>query len=409
MCRTPTTTRQQTSYAAYYIDVWGNKELIHRDPVMDVLCPMPVRQRPRPPVLPSQTVPELCYATCYLDDVNRDMPGVEPGTVRYLRISEQLQWFFDKHDNTGSDTLDAGHPAFAELRLLDLVADSGHRHGAGGKGWIGVFQGADGPGRLLSGAGREPDGNPADAQPRRVQAGRVPRLRRLPRDQATCAEDRLRCRKLAMGREPSLPKPPPWGDVAILDYEQLIQPIFDRHCVRCHDATEPKQNLDLTSTRDPYGFVQSYRSLFGIKKDVPTPLGEGYREAYPEIPLLEHAEDVLYESVKKGIYNPGGLLCLSNHMSGPEVTQPKQFGSHQSRLVLTLLNDEAHRKEVAMSRDEWETLVTWVDANAPYYATYYQYFDSNGKLLPTAIRVRVELDPPFKAGEKSYRIAAEVK
>jgi hypothetical protein len=99
------------------------------------------------------------------------------------------------------------------------------------------------------------------------------------------------------------------------------------------------------------------------------------------------------------------MLCLSNHMSGPEVTQPKQFGSHRSRFVLSLLNDEAHRKDVALSRDEWETLVTWVDANAPYHATYFQYFDPGGKVLPRAIRVRVELDPPFATGEKGYRLA----
>jgi hypothetical protein len=194
--------------------------------------------------------------------------------------------------------------------------------------------------------------------------------------------------------------------MAILDYEKLIQPIFDRHCVRCHDATDPDKGLDLTATRDPYGFVQSYRSLFGIKPDMPTPLGEGFREAYAEIPQLEKPEDVLYEAVKRQIYSPGGLLCLSNHMSGPEVTQPKQFGSHQSRLVLSLLHDAAHQKDMVLSRDEWETLLTWVDANAPYSATYYQYFDAHGKLLPQPLRVHVELDPPFQAGEKSCRIVA---
>jgi hypothetical protein len=87
------------------------------------------------------------------------------------------------------------------------------------------------------------------------------------------------------------------------------------------------------------------------------------------------------------------------------VTQPKQFGSHRSRLVLSLLDSEVHKKNVALNRDEWETVVTWVDANAPYRSTYFQYFDSDGKLLPRAIPVRVKLDSPFKAGEKSYRIA----
>ncbi len=124
------------------------------------------------------------------------------------------------------------------------------------------------------------------------------------------------------------------------------------------------------------------------------------------MPLLQPAESAQYESVRASIYNATGLLCLSNHMSGPEVTQPKQFGSHRSSLALTLLHDETHLQEVALSRDEWETLVTWIDANAPYHGTFFRYFDSYGKALPRAVRVRVELDPPFKPGEKSARIAA---
>ena len=78
---------------------------------------------------------------------------------------------------------------------------------------------------------------------------------------------------------------------------------------------------------------------------MPTPLGEGYREAYPDIPLLQPAEGAFFESVRASIYGATGLLCLSNHMSGPEVTQPRQFGSHRSPLVLTLLHDETHKKE----------------------------------------------------------------
>jgi hypothetical protein len=211
---------------------------------------------------------------------------------------------------------------------------------------------------------------------------------------------------LALGRPPSQPKPPPWGDVALIDYQRMIQPIFDRHCVGCHGEKEPKKGLDLTASRDPFGFAQSYRSLFGIPRGVPTPLGEGYREAFPGLPLIEAAEDALYEAVKRRIYSPGGLLSLSNHMGGPEVTQPKEFGSHRSTLVLTLLNSETHRKAVKLGPGEWETLVTWVDANAPYRSTYHRYFDSQGKPLPQAQPVRIKLDPPFGAGEKSFRFVA---
>ena len=161
--------------------------------------------------------------------------------------------------------------------------------------------------------------------------------------------------------------------------------------------------------RDPHGFVQSYRSLSLIEPGEPLPLGEGYRDAYPGMPNLEPGEGQLYEAVKRRIDSPGGLLCLSNHMSGPEVTRPKQSGSHQSRLVLTPRDDPLHRREVSLSRDEWETLVTWVDANAPYRGTRYQYFGSAGRLLPHAVPVRIQLDPPYQRGEKTYRIVAAAR
>jgi hypothetical protein len=398
---------RNTSYAAYYIDVWGNKELIHRDSEMDVLCPMPIRKRPTPPMRPSLVSAESNHATCYLDDVERDMPGVEPGTVRYLRISEKLQWFFGKEDNTGpirwtpgtQHSRNFGYWSWSPTRVIGTVPveKDGSAYFKVPSGVAVYFQALDENLMEIRRMRSHIEFQPGEF---RGCVGCHETKQHVPRP----ASGRGR---MALEREPSLPEPPPWGDTAILDYEELIQPIFNRRCVRCHDAQNAETDLDLTDARDPHGFVQSYRSLFGIRKDMPTPLGEGFREAYVDIPQLENAESVMYESVKKRIYSPDGLLSLSNHMSGPEVTQPKQFGSHRSRLVRVLLDDELHRKEVSLKRDEWETLVTWVDANAPYDARYYQYFDSSGKRLPNPLRVRVELDPPFKPGEKSYRIVAE--
>jgi hypothetical protein len=395
------------SYAAYYIDVWGNKELIHRDRAMDVLCPMPVRKRPRPPASPSQVDPESNHAICYLDDVNREMPGVEPGTVRYLRISEHLQWYFDKDDNTGpirwtpgtQHSRNFGYWTWSPTRVIGTVPveRDGSAYFKVPTGLAVYFQALDENMMEVRRMRSHIEFQPGES---RSCVGCHETKQHVPRIGSGGG-------RLALGREPSMPKPPPWGDVALIDYEAMIQPIFDRHCVECHGEEDPEKGLDLTGARGPHGFVQSYRSLFGIKPNMPTPLGEGFREAYHDMPNLEGEEGALYESVKAAIYSPGGLLSLSNHMSGPEVTAPKQFGSHRSRLVLSLLEDEVHRKDVSLSGDEWETLVTWVDANAPYHSTYFQYFDSDGKMLPNAIRVRVELDPPFKAGEKTYRVVAD--
>jgi len=395
---------KRMAYAAYYIDVWGNKELIHRDATMDVLCPMAVRKRPKPPAPSSIADPEADHAVCYLADVNRDMAGVEPGAVRYLRISERLQWFFDKSNNTGAirwtpgtqHSRNFGYWTWSPTRVIGTVPveEDGSAYFKVPAGLAVYFQALDENMMEIRRMRSHIEFKPGE---KRSCVGCHETKEYTPRSGSTPV-------RLALRREPSLPKPPPWGNTEIVGYEELIQPIMNKHCVECHDGKNAKTDLDLTDSRDPYGFVQSYRSLFGISKDMPTPLGEGYREAYADIPVLQRNEGRSYETLRKQIYGGEGLLSLSNHMSGPEVTHPKQFGSHRSRLVLSLLEDEVHKNNVSLSDDEWEALVTWVDANAPYSSTYFQYFTPEGKLLPKPRRVKIKLAPPFSRGEKAYRI-----
>lgn len=238
-----------TSYAAYYIDVWGNKELIHRDPLMDVLRPMPVRRRLKPPLLPSRIRPELNYATCYLDDVNWEMPGIKAETVRYLRISEHLQWFFSKKDNIGpirwtpgtQHSRNFGYWSWSPTRVIGTVPveKDGSAYFKVPAGLAITFQALDENLMEIRRMRSHVEFQPGEV---RGCVGCHETKQNVPRSDS-------RGRKLASGREPSLPKPPPWGDVALLDYEKLIQPIFNRHCVRCHGASDPKKGLDLTDAR----------------------------------------------------------------------------------------------------------------------------------------------------------------
>jgi hypothetical protein len=66
-------TDNKCEFALYYVDVWGNRELLHKDKDMCSLQPMPLRVRKRPPVVadPSSQTPRLppplwrmCIATC---------------------------------------------------------------------------------------------------------------------------------------------------------------------------------------------------------------------------------------------------------------------------------------------------------------------------------------------------------
>ena len=61
--------------------------------------------------------------------------------------------------------------------------------------------------------------------------------------------------------------------------------------------------------------------------------------------------------------------------AGPAEIQPAYgWGSHQSRLVQTLR--EGH-EEVALTPEEMERIITWIDMNAPYYATYASAYPDN--------------------------------
>jgi hypothetical protein len=124
----------------------------------------------------------------------------------------------------------------------------------------------------------------------------------------------------------------------MLGYEWLVQPILDRHCVECHGAEEPDGGLDFTAHRASDGIYQSFRTMFGM----------------------------LPGAKKKGPV----LVSCSNRFSNADVSQPKEFGSHKSPLVRVLLDDELHQKEVQLSPTEWYSLVTWVDANAPYHDAF---------------------------------------
>ena len=48
--------------------------------------------------------------------------------------------------------------------------------------------------------------------------------------------------------------------------------------------------------------------------------------------------------------------------------KPYTYGSHQSKLISVL---RAGHYDVQLSREEFIRLVTWVDANAPYYGSYF--------------------------------------
>ncbi|NQT15973.1 MAG: hypothetical protein HQ582_24675 [Planctomycetes bacterium] len=323
-------------FALYLIDVYGNKELVHRDPLLSCAFPIPLRKRRRPPVLPNLPDRLVDYATCYVGDVHQGLEGIPPGTVKYIRIMQRVGWPLDSKIGAmrwisgSAGSKKRGVNAWAPVRVVGTVPvqNDGSAYFKAPVDTAVYFQALDENHMEIRRMRSHVTFQPGET---RGCLGCHETRARTPADhwQITAA----------LQRQPVTPEPPDWGTARLLGYEWLVQPILDRHCVRCHGAEEPDGGLDFTGTRAPDGYCQSFRTMFG---------------ALP--------------STKE----PGRVLVsCSDRFSGASVSQPKEFGSHRSPLIRVLLDDELHKEEVKLGRREWIALVTWVDANAPYFDTFF--------------------------------------
>ncbi len=329
-----TKTTNPTGYGLYLIDVFGNKELIYRDTAISCFAPLPLRARPRPPVLPDMTDATIDYATCTVSDVTYGCDGISPEQARYLRIAEPIGW---PYDNTNG-----GHRY-------------GEDHGYGGPGaerknltnWT--------PVRILGDVPIESDGSahfrvPVDTaiyyqlldenrmELRRMrsfvsfQPGEVRGCVGCHETRGVAALEKLPAATLALAREPSIPTPLPWGDRPI-SFLRDIQPVLDRHCVRCHGGLKPAGDLDFCG---------------GLIAHDPKVPDYGHNRAYETI--LEH-----------------DLVSMSPaRMQDASITPPMAYGSHRSMLI-TALADDTHAAEVQLAEEDRLRLVAWIDANAPYH------------------------------------------
>ena len=112
----------------------------------------------------------------------------------------------------------------------------------------------------------------------------------------------------------------------MLDYQRVVQPVWDRHCVSCHGGGKPAADLSLAGDRTRF-FCVSYDNL----------VERGWVD-YTNVFALDHDE-----------------------------TTPLSVGATVSRILPYL--DKEH-SESEMSAAERRRVFAWIDANVPYYGTY---------------------------------------
>lgn len=395
-------------FGLYYIDVWGNKELIHRDPRTSVAFLSPVKARTKPQVIAD--TPEIKqdgerYAKVFMQDVYASMTGVERGTIKYLRLAQPMPWPAVKDEKKASGYND-----------LHYMSTTGWTPAFGMWGW--------GASRAVGIVPVEDDGSayfmaPAD-HPVHFQAldkdfREVRRMRSYvtffngeTRGCIGCHETKSIAPELtsvsgkpklkALLREASRPVPPLWGDRELPDFEAHIQPIFDRNCTSCHGQKEPAAGMEFTSRKVDH-YNQSYRTLFGLKPTEPTPtMKNGFLKYwYPDepSPTTDEVGKAALTAMMKNEYE-GQLVSIAGRSYGAEVTEPRQFGTAKSALFDSLLK---HRDKglLKMPQEDWLALATWVDLNAQYWGTYVDKDRYAAKADKAVRRVRVIFPSPWEA------------
>ena len=325
-------TGQGEQMGIYLVDLDGREELVHAE-LLGCFDPMPLAPRVRPPRIPTRTNLAQDTGTFYVADVytGYGMEQIPRGTVKRLRVVESPEKRFWTH------------PAW----------DGGTGQQAPAMAWD-DFNNK----RILGSVPVEPDGSvyfavPADRfvyfqlldeQGRMVQSMRSGTIVR-PGETVGC----VGCHENRRGSVSTTPSAiamhgpakalEPWfGPERNFGYLAEVQPVFDKHCVRCHD----------------------YGQEAGQKLNLAGDLGLPFNTSYVEL------------RKKKYVQVPG---------AGPTQTLlPRSWGSSVSRLAEVVLNGHGKPEidqDINLDAEARERILTWIDINAPYYPEYASAYGDN--------------------------------
>ena len=303
----------------YLVDTFGNEVCLHAE-APGCADPMPLMPRARPPVLPERRNYTDSKGSFYVADVyaGTQMAGVERGSVKSLRIIEAPEkrfWTHPAWNGQGVHRPGMNWSSFENKRILGTVpveADGSAYFEAPAERFV-YFQLLDKDGMMIQS----------------MRSGTLVQ----PGERASCVgchEDRLAPPPPAAEAALALRRPPSrltgWqGEPRLLNFRAEVQPIFDKHCLQCHDFGGRASGKLLLAGDRTAAFSVSYVDLY----------------------------------LKKELKVVGG---------GPAEIQPaNSWGARASKLVQNMIKN---RNRYQLSAEELDRVITWVDLNAPYYPSY---------------------------------------
>ena len=317
-------------FGLYWVDAFGNKELLYRDPDISSLWPMPLCARPKPPVLPLLaevshkkksesriTNHESTNGVFFIENVYNAWPPLPEARITRLRVIQVLPKT-TPHINAPTVGLANASPGKQVLGTVPVEADGSAYFRAPAKVAL-AFQALDERGQAVQ----------TMRSITYLQPGESVSCVGCHEQRASAPSSHRTA--IAQSRAPSAIAPGPDGSKP-LSYPILVQPVLDRHCVSCHSGAKPAGKVVLTGEAQGR-YTVSYNALAG-------------RVSF---------------SAWGG--KPGDFRIVNSE----PLSQPGFFGARGSTVMKMLLHGH---HDVTLSRDDIERLATWMDANALFYGTF---------------------------------------
>lgn len=311
----------ESLWGIYLVDVYDNMTLVAEFEGEGLINPIIVNKRPVPPVIPDRIKPQDKEATVFIQDIyeGEGLPGVPKGTVKKLRVFAYEYTYVKSSSDHVAQGIQSGWDIKRNLGEVDVEADG-------------------------SALFKIPANTPVSFQPLDEEGRAIQWMRSwvtgMPGEVLSCVgchEDQnsmpMPKRVMASTKSPAKLQTPE-GGVRPFTFELEVQPILDRNCVSCHgengakpDFTGGKRVVDAPS-----------RSAHSGRLD----LLQSYLNLHPYV-----------------------------NRQGPEadiyVMKPYEYHASTSELVRML---KAGHKGVQLTDEEWRTLYTWIDFNAPCHSQF---------------------------------------
>ena len=330
----------------------GEQVTLLSDPDISLHAPMLVKPRS------ARTLPQFADRTkktgkFYVQNVYDGLKGVKPGEAKWLRVVEESSRV---SASPGSNIF---NQTFSISAALAFSAKIYH-------GMVPIHE--DGSIYFEAPSGRAIFFQVLDKDKRLLQSMRtfIQATPGTTRSCIGCHEKKTNAptslkpipNTMALKKGPATPKPESWGS-GYMDYSTLIQPILDKHCVKCHGGEKGfKGRLDLTGGWTTF-FNNSYENLVDRRNTQLVP------------------------------YYTAGIDCMNGtaHYSVP-LFPPKSYGSAVAPLAKVIASGHKGRIK-KLTETERDMIMAWIDSNGLYFGTW--DYTASGPNLKAWAQTRKEL------------------